>query len=212
MSSPKSWRPWAALAVASAIIGALAGAWVGRAKLASPSVALPALQAGTWLPGPREIRTPALIDSRGQPFTEAGFAGHASLLFFGFTHCPDVCPTTLALLAQVRQVTKAQNLSIYLVSVDPERDSPEVMARYLANFNPEFIGLTGTPPAMKDFARSVGAAAAKVHLPGGSYSMDHSATLYLLDDAGELRAVFTPPHDAAKLAADLETAVAAVRG
>ena len=116
------------------------------------------LQAGTWLPEPRTVDTPVLTDSLGRPFTGAGFAGHASVLFFGFTHCPDVCPTTLAVLAQVRQVSKAANLAIYLVTVDPERDSPEVLRNYLAGFDPEFIGLTGWPLDLKSFTRSLGAA------------------------------------------------------
>lgn len=208
MSSSKSWLPWAVLAVTAALVGA----WIARATLVPVPAPAPVLQAGTWLPAPRVFDTPALVDSRGQPFTAAGFTGHASLLFFGFTHCPDVCPTTLALLAQARRVTKADKLTIYLVSVDPERDSPEVLHSYLAGFDPEFIGLTGAPLDIKGFTRSLGAAVAKIDLPGGSYAMDHSATLYLLDDAGRLRAVFTPPFETQKLAADLEVAVAAARG
>ena len=189
----------------------LAGAWIARATLAPEAPPAPTLQVGTWLPAPRAIDAPALVDSRGKPFTAAGFTGHASLLFLGFTHCPDVCPTTLALLAQVRRATQAP-VTVYLVSVDPQRDTPEVLGRYLAGFDSEFIGLTGAPLDIKRFARTLGAAVAKVDLPGGSYTMDHSATLYLLDDAGHLRAVFTPPYDAAKLATDLEAAVAATRG
>lgn len=170
------------------------------------------LQAGTWLPEPRAFDTPTLTNSLDQPFTAAGFAGHASVIFFGFTSCHDVCPTTLAVLAQAKQASKAANLAIYLVTVDPERDSPEVLRNYLAGFDPEFIGLTGRPLDLKSFTHSLGAAVAKVDLPGGSYSMDHSATLFLLDDAGRLRAVFTPPYEAAKLAADLDAAIAAARG
>ena len=206
MSTSKSWLPWAALA----LVGVLAGAWIARTTLAPASA--PVLQAGTWLPEPRTVDTPVLTDSLGRPFTGAGFAGHASVLFFGFTHCPDVCPTTLAVLAQVRQVSKAANLAIYLVTVDPERVSPEVLSNYLAGFDSEFIGLTGGPLDLKSFTRSLGAAVAKVDLPGGNYSMDHSATLFLLDDAGRLRAVFTPPYETATLAADLDAAIAAARG
>lgn len=190
----------------------LAGAWIARTTLAPASAPAPVLQAGTWLPETRAFDTPALTTSLGQPFTAAGFAGHASVIFFGFTNCPDVCPTTLAVLAQAKQASKAANLAIYLVTVDPERDSPEVLRNYLAGFDPEFIGLTGEPLALKSFTHSLGAAVAKVDLPGGHYSMDHSATLFLLDDAGRLRAVFTPPYEAAKLAADLDAAIAAARG
>jgi protein SCO1/2 len=204
---PKPWLPFAALAVA----GVLAGAWIARTTLTPAAVPAPALKSGTWLPEPREIHAPAFVDSRGEAFTAAGFAGHASLLFLGFTHCPDVCPTTLALLARVRRATQAA-VTVYLVSVDPERDTPEVLQRYLASFDPEFIGLAAAPLDMKAFARTLGAAVAKVDLPGGNYAMDHSATLYLLDDGGRLRAVFTPPLDTKTLAADLDAAVAASRG
>lgn len=175
------------------------------------TAAPPVLQTGTWLPAARDIDAPALVDSRGAAFTRDSFSGHASLLFFGFTHCPDLCPTTMALLAQVKRVTRMP-VTVYLVSVDPERDTPEVLRAYLAGFDPEFIGLTGAPPAIKGFMRTLGAAVAKVDLPGGSYTMDHSATLYLLDDTGRLRAVFTPPFEVERLAADLDTAIAAARG
>ncbi len=86
------------------------------------------------------------------------------------------------------------------------------MQRYLAGCDPDFIGLTGAPPDIEAFTRARGALAAKVDLPGGHYSMEHSATLYLLDDAGRLRAVFGPPYDRAKLAADISAAVTAARG
>jgi protein SCO1/2 len=197
---------------ALAITGVLAGAWIARATLTREAPPAPALQAGTWLPDPRAIDAPALTDSRGQPFASADLAGHASLLFFGFTHCPDVCPTTLALLTQAKRAVRAARFTVYLVSVDPERDTPEALRRYLAGFDPEFIGLTGSPLDIKGFARTLGTAVARVDLPGGNYAMDHSATLYLLDDSGQLRAVFSPPFDATRLAADLDAAIAAARG
>ncbi len=206
MTSPKSWLPWTLVA----IFCALGGAWFARTTLAPPPP--PVLAAGTWLPEARELSAPALVDSRGQPFPPSAFKGHASLVFFGFTHCPDICPTTLALLAQVKPAIAAGNIVVYLATVDPERDTPEALHSYLAGFDPDFIGLTGAPPDVEAFARALGALAAKVDLPGGSYSMEHSATLYLLDDAGRLRAVFSPPYDRAKLAVDLEAAAKAARG
>lgn len=208
MSTSKSWLPLAALALA----GAVGGVWLARTMLAPAPAAAPTLAAGTWLPEPREFAAPALVDSRGQAFPQSAFAGHASLIFFGFTHCPDLCPTTLALLAEVMKSTSAQNLTVYLVTVDPERDTPEALRSYLAGFDPEFIGLTGKAPDIQGFTRALGAAALKVDLPGGNYSMDHSATLFLLDDSGRLRALFTPPYNRTKLAADLASAVAAARG
>jgi len=208
MSAPKSWLSWSLLIVAAA----LTGAWIARATLTAKPAPAPVLQSGTWLPEARALDMPTLVDSGGAPFTADSFAGHASLLFFGFTHCPDVCPNTLGLLAQVMQSTPAPDLTVYLVSVDPERDTPAVLRDYLAGFDPQFIGLTGDPLDIKDFARTVGTAMIKVDLPGDTYTMDHSATLYLLDDAGRLRAVFTPPFKVEGLASDLAAAVAAARG
>lgn len=208
MSTPKSWLSWSLLIVAAA----LTGAWIARATLTTQPAPAPVLQSGTWLPEARDIAIPALTDSAGAPFTGESFAGHASLLFFGFTRCPDVCPNTLALLTQVMRSTRAANLTVYLVSVDPERDTPEVLRAYLAGFDPQFIGLTGDPLDIKALARTVGTAMVKVDLPGNTYTMDHSATLYLLDDAGRLRAVFTQPLEVETLASDLAAAVAATRG
>jgi len=194
------------------VAAALTGAWIARATLTTRTAPAPVLQSGTWLPEPRDIALPALTDSAGAPFTADSFAGHASLLFFGFTRCPDVCPNTLALLTQVMRSTQAANLTVYLVSVDPERDTPEVLRAYLAGFDPQFIGLTGDPLDIKTLARTVGTAMVKVDLPGDTYTMDHSATLYLLDDDGRLRAVFTQPLEVETLAGDLAVAVAATRG
>ncbi|GMU69375.1 MAG: hypothetical protein AMXMBFR37_17070 [Steroidobacteraceae bacterium] len=207
MATPKSWLPWAALAV----VAALGGVWLARSTLAPAAAQAPQLQGGTWLPEPREVAAPALVDSRGAPFTQDSFTGHASVLFFGFTHCPDLCPTTMALLAQVRRTARTP-FTVYLVSVDPERDTPEVLQAYLRGFDPEFIGLTGAPLDIKGYTRTFGAAVAKVELPGGSYTMDHSAALFLLDEHGRLRAIFTPPYQVESLAADLDAAIAATRG
>lgn len=215
MTAKRSYLPWIALAV----LGALAGAWFASRDRAPSSsqtpvaaAPAPALQAGTWMPAPRDIGSVDLVDMRGQPFDHSGFEGLPSVVFFGFTNCPDVCPTTLALIAQAMQAFDDGQVRVFLVTVDPDRDTPEVLAKYVAHFNPDFTGLTGSPEALKTLAKNLSAAVARVDLPGGDYTMDHSATIYFLDGEGRLRAVFTPPHSAPALAADLHAAIAASRG
>lgn len=215
MTAKRNYLPWIALAA----LGALAGAWFAsrdRATSSSEPLAAaapaPALQAGTWLPAPRDIGPVDLVDMRGQPFGRSGFEGHPSVVFFGFTNCPEVCPTTLALIAQAMQAFEDGQIEVFLVTVDPERDTPEVLATYVAHFDPRFTGLTGSPEALKALAKTLSAAVARVDLPGGDYTMDHSATIYFLDAEGRLRAVFTPPHSAPALAADLHAAIAASQG
>lgn len=191
-------------------LGVAGGAWFARQSLA-PSEPAVALTSGTWLDRARDVGQPTLVDSTGKPFDRSGFVGHPSLVFFGFARCPDVCPTTLKMLADARREAVLPDLRVYLVSVDPERDTPEVLDRYLRFFDPQFIGLTGEPPAIATFARGMSAAIARVDLPGGDYTMDHSAAVYYLDENAHMAAVFTPPFDASRLAADLRTIAARAR-
>ncbi len=164
----------------------------------------PALHSGTWLPQPRLLSPFALSDQSGQRYDNASLAGHPSLLYFGFTTCPDVCPATLAVLAQLQRNPPLRQMQVLFVSVDPERDRPQMLARYLASFDPHFTGLTGNAAALAPLLHSLGAIAERVSLPDGSYTMDHSATLYLLDRQGRMAAVFSPPFTTTSLRADLE--------
>jgi protein SCO1 len=186
--------------VAVALTAALAGAWLAR-SLDRPLV----LTSGTWLPEARSLAPLQLTDQRGRPFDNASLRGHPSLVFFGFTHCPDVCPTTLAMLARVLRATPLPGLRLVFVSVDPQRDTPPVIATYLHAFSADFIGVTGAAPALEPLYRSLSVAAQRVDLPDGGYTMDHSANIYLLDPQGRFVAVFTPPFAAAGIAADLRS-------
>jgi protein SCO1 len=165
-----------------------------------------ALQGGTLLPAPRELDRFELTDLDGKPFGPAQLAGSPGLLFLGFTYCPDVCPTTLATLRDVLAAAPVPGLRVLFVTVDPERDDAATLARYLAAFDSRFVGLRGEQAALAPFLRTLGAIAVRQPLPGGSYTMDHTATLYLLDRRGRLAAVFSPPFDAATLRADLARA------
>lgn len=188
------------LIVVMSIAGVIAGTLIGR-LLTRPAV--PALESGTVYPQPRALADFALLDANGAAATPETLRGHPTLVFFGFTHCPDVCPTTLALLTSVQKQAKVPGLKVALISVDPERDSPEQMGKYIASFGGDLIGLTGSAPEIVRVTRAFGVAAARVDLPGGSYTMDHSATVFALDSQARIVAVFTPPLSAAALTRDM---------
>jgi protein SCO1/2 len=186
--------------IAAALLAAAGGAALSR-MLAQKQ---PRLHSGTWLPQ-RQLLSPfTLSDLHGKRFDNAALVGHSSLLFFGFTSCPDVCPTTLAALAPLLRQPPLPDLQVLFVSVDPGRDRPEVLRPYLASFDARIVGLTGNEAALAPLLHSLGAIAERIALPDGSYTMDHSATLYLLDPQGHMAAVFSPPFTSASLRADLE--------
>lgn len=189
---------------AVAVVAALAGVFVAR-MLNQP--AIPSLESGTSLPQARVLPEFNLVDTHGAPAPTAALRGHPTLVFFGFTHCPDVCPTTLATLASVqKQVVsdkKLAGLKIALISVDPERDTPQQLGSYIASFGGDFIGLTGSADEIVKASRGFGVAAARVDLGGGNYTMDHSAAVFALDSQARIVAVFSPPFSAPALARDV---------
>lgn len=128
-----------------------------------------------------------LVDQKGQPITEAAFRGQPSAVFFGFTHCPEVCPTTLFEMdGWLKQLgDEGKDIRAYFVSVDPERDTPEIMDRYVGNVSDRIIGITGEPAKVHEMAKSFGIFWRKVDLEGGDYTMDHTASVLLLDPAGD---------------------------
>ena len=128
-----------------------------------------------------------LVDQNGQAITEKAFQGHPTALFFGFTHCPEVCPTTLfemngwfEKLGKDGEVIKA-----YFVTVDPERDPPEVLKTYISNVTSRVTGISGDPAKVAAMIRSFGVFAKKVPTDDGSYTMDHTASVFLLNSAGD---------------------------
>jgi protein SCO1 len=191
-------RTWWILGVA-ALCAALAGFWLAR-ELDSSG---PELASGTWLPRPKAIDDFHLTDNDGKPFSLHDLQGKPSLVFFGFTRCPDVCPTTLLKLAQIKKTAAIPGLRVIFVTVDPARDTPQAVGLYVHAFDPEFIGLTGDDKAIKQMAANFGVAVSKVELPGGEYTMDHSAVVFLLNNQGQVAGIFTPPFDIPRMAADL---------
>jgi protein SCO1/2 len=166
-----------------------------------------------WLLGGlRGVTAPAAIggpfqltDQAGQTVTEKNLQGRPSLIFFGFTHCPDVCPTSLFEISEVlRAMGKdADAVNAYFISVDPERDTTAAMKDYLSSFDPHLKGLTGDPGAVAKVISGFRVYAKKVPLKDGDYTMDHTALIYLMDRDGKFVAPFnlkrTPEESAAEL-------------
>ncbi|TWA72713.1 protein SCO1/2 [Azospirillum brasilense] len=143
-----------------------------------------------------------LADHTGRPFTAADLNSRPTLLVFGFTHCPDVCPTSLGYVASLLQAlgSQAEEIRPAFLTVDPERDSMAVMAEYVALFDPRIVGLTGTPEEVAKAAKDLGVYARKVPQDGG-YTVDHTATMLLLDGTGRLRSTLDI-HEEPGVAAD----------
>jgi protein SCO1/2 len=168
---------------------------------------------GYVLAEPRPLPDVQLIDERGATFRTDNLRGHWSLLYFGYTYCPDVCPLTLVQLANLERHLEAERataiVEYYLVSVDPRRDTPARLREYVAYFDPEFHGLTGAPEALAELAAATETVFDVPEDPDGdNYLVSHSSNVVLLDPSARVHAVFTPPHEPATLAADF-TKVAA---
>jgi protein SCO1/2 len=135
-----------------------------------------------------------LTGGDGKPFASASLNGKPATIFFGFTHCPDVCPTTLARLVKLRrQLGQGDDaLSIVFITVDPERDRAAEVGSYAGLFNAPVVGLTGTPAQIEQVKKQFGVFSAKVQQPGGGYSVDHTATVFLMDRDGKFVATLSP--------------------
>lgn len=164
------------------------------------------IETGTLLPQPRKLNDFSLIGDDGRALQRQRLEGRWTLVFAGFTHCPDICPTTLAMLKSVEAQVAAGGgaLNVLFLSVDPERDGPQQLASYAHYFNPAFIGATALEPELGRFTRELGIAYAKVAgSDPASYTMDHSAALVLLNPQVQVAGYFSPPFAAPALAADL---------
>ncbi|MGA7431500.1 MAG: SCO family protein [Xanthobacteraceae bacterium] len=146
-----------------------------------------------------------LTDQSGKAVTDADMKGKPFLVFFGFTHCPDICPTTLFDMSQLMKELgpDADRTGALFITVDPDRDTPKVMKDYLSNFDPHVRGLTGDPAAINAAIRAYRVYAKKVPLENGDYTMDHTALVYLMDKNGRFVAPFDVSRTPAAEAADL---------
>jgi len=130
-----------------------------------------------------------LVDQNGDPITEQAFLGHPTVLFFGFTHCPEVCPTTLYELSSWFNELgdEGSDIKAYFVSIDPERDTPELLGGYLSNVTDRVIGITGDPEKVREMARGFNIYFKRIETEDGDYTMDHTASIILLDSNGHFR-------------------------
>lgn len=211
-STPSRRSPLArtVLVLLVALAATLAGAWAARSWLERRAEPPPTKVAAVYRE-PRPLPAFELVAHDGTRFDAARMRGHWSVLFFGFTNCPDVCPSTLAQLASVKRrladLPPAQAPAVVMVSVDPKRDTPERLAQYVPYFDPSFTGATGTRETLDALTRGMGVA---VHVGPeiqGTYTVDHTAALFLVNPDAQLVAVFPTPHDVESLVADYRTIV-----
>jgi protein SCO1/2 len=153
--------------------------------------------AATRFPVAREVQPFELVDHNNVVFDNAALEQHWSFLFFGYTYCPDVCPTTLSVLNSIAQRLQDVDTDIrfVMVTVDPERDTPERLAEFVTYFNGDFLGVTGTDQGLEQLTRQLGILYERVEPEPGSeaYLMDHTAAVFLFDPDGRYHAVFSPP-------------------
>ena len=200
------------IAVVIAVLATAGGLWLGAGSFdgaRSPTQPI-ALTEGTFLPQPRALKPFELVDQDGNALTPETLAGRWTFIAIGYTHCPDVCPMTMATFDAIDRALADDNPPVadfLFISVDPERDPPERLAQYVRYFNPRFHGATGSDRALSDLTSQLGLLYAKVEdqETAMGYLMDHSASILLLDPRARLAALFSPPHDPAKMAADFRT-------
>ena len=203
-------RKFAVLLVLAAALAGLATAWVTIKRPGAPL----ALEQATLLDAARTLPQFELVDQAGRAFQRDSLRGQWTLMFFGFTNCPDVCPTTLAALADVRR--KLADLpadalpAVVFVSVDPGRDTPEALGRYVGHFDTHFLGVTGQPAAIEALTHDLGVAVSVGPVSeDGNYTVDHTAAIFLIDPSAAFTAIFGSPHVADVIARDYRSIVAA---
>ncbi len=187
---------------------AAAGAWFA-ARLSAPE----APEHARILERPRPVPAVPMISADGESLDPAIFRDRWTLVFFGFTNCPDVCPMTLQTLAgataRLGDLPESRQPEVVMISVDPGRDSPEQLGRYVAFFDDSFRGVSVAAENLPELTRAFGAAFAYVPSGDNSYTVDHTASVFLVDPQARLAAVFTTPHTADGIATDYRRVLAA---
>jgi protein SCO1/2 len=188
-----------------AALAAAVGLWLSQRYFAAPSA--PALRNAVLYPQPRPVPEFHLRQANGQPLDLASWRGYWNVVYFGYTACPDVCPTTLAVFKQTWKelgVLK-EKIRFDFVSVDPQRDAPEQLAKYVAFFSPDFLAATGSDEELTKLTRALGLIYARTSDANGTVQVDHSGSAVIVNPQGQLVGMFRPPFSAADLAADLTT-------
>lgn len=199
----------ATLYILVAAVAAGLGLWAAQKHFAPPAtVAMPAMRAVTLFPSTRALAPFKLDASDGSAITPTTLRGHWTLVFLGFTRCPDVCPTTLQNLGHAAKAWTALPAAIrpriLFVSVDPERDTPASVGQYAHFFGKDILGATASQHTLAAFARSLGMVYMKVPTTGGDYDIDHSASVSVLDPDGNMAGLIRPPLDPAAIGADMQ--------
>ncbi|MBN9443813.1 MAG: SCO family protein [Bosea sp. (in: a-proteobacteria)] len=180
---------------------------VGALALATAAIITFAPGNRTTSSGTASVGGPFTLTTQdGKPLSDTDLRGSPFLVFFGFTHCPDICPTKLFEISEVLRAAgdnpKAKSLKALFITVDPERDTPEVMKSYLGSFDPRIVGLSGDRPAIDATIKAYRAYAKKVPLKDGDYTMDHTALVYLMDKDGSFIGAFNIEQAPAQAAAE----------
>ena len=194
-----------------AAVMAAAGLWLGNRYFnAAPQ---PKLQSALLYPQPRTIPDFHLTQANGQTLTLADWRGHWNIVYFGYASCPDVCPTTLATFKSVEAELKkrgiAENLRVDFVSVDPERDTPELLAKYVNYFSSDFIAATGSDADLTRLSKALGLIYTRDKAQNGTIEVDHSSSVVIVDPQAHIAGLFRPPLEAAPIANDLATLIGA---
>ena len=201
----KKFLPWVLLVIVPVALGILFSQYMNQGKGTLEGIA------ATVLPEAMALPEFVLEDHRGKAFTNKNLKGQWSFVFFGYTHCPDVCPTTLALLNQVDEILKKEKGIVLpqtiFISVDPERDTVEQLAAYVPYFNPEFIGVRGKLQQLLSLTTPLGIAFGQEADQNGNvesedYEVYHSARILLVDPEARLKALLSSPHDVNQIASD----------
>ena len=197
--------------IAAAVVALVGGMWAAN-SLMSPASLDDGQVNATYMEGGRDITRFELVDHRGESFSHDDLQGQWTLLFFGFTHCPDICPMTLAELSRVHADLAEQglddNLRTVFVTVDPERDTPERLEAYVTNFHDDFLGVTGDLDDIDVLARDMGVAHIRHDEDNDNdYMVDHGASVLLVNPEGRFQAMFGSPHRADEISTDLTTII-----
>jgi len=201
-SAPRGLSTWLILLAA---LAAGTGLWLGGWLLAPPAPAK--FENAVLYPQPRAVADFSLTRANGKPLTLADWRGHWTIVYFGYSNCPDVCPTTLAAFKQVwkdlDQKNQSKLVQLDFISVDPQRDVPETLGKYVSFFNPEFVAATGSDDELRRLGNALGLAYSRDNDANGNITVDHSGSAVIIDPQARMIGMFRPPFVPATIAADL---------
>jgi len=204
----KRWIVYATAGVLALVLGFLANQLTNTAVTSSNQTKL---EGGTALSGQEKPLIPfELVDKNNQPLTNEQLKGQWSYLFFGYTHCPDVCPTALQMMTETLHILddsgSSEGFQAIFVSVDPQRDTPEILKSYVDYFDPRIVGATGVKLELDKLTKQLGIIYLQAENPENpeQYLVDHSAQILVINPRGEFAAVLSPPHKPEIMAEDLQ--------